>query len=256
MSEKKPRIMAIGLHIDEGDSVHGVWSEEAQRMTLRVIRDGKAVSARKVESTTYYERPKKPKILSRQEFSRSRDFTVSAEESVQLFSQLWAIDTNHKEIFGYSANAAVATVCGTDGAGTYYPVLAMVFGEVSGNPELFAWRRFIEFAQGASSYDAGAQYALVVDSELSMIPKLNDQSTPIHGKFYLPKNWKLIYATSDSGKESIFNQLIASSDRAASKVLNLIATKESNVKHWLPVTDEEHHQPSWLTFAPPKGQSD
>lgn len=252
MSEKKPRIMSIGLHIVEGDSVHGVWSEEAQQMTLGVIRDGKAVSARKVESTTYYERPKKPKILNRQEFSRSRDFTVSDEESVQLFSQLWAIDTNHKEIFGYSANAAVATVCGTDGSGTYYPVLAMVFGKVSGNPELFAWRRFIEFAQGASSYDAEAKYALVVDSELSMIPKLNDQSAPIHGQFYLPQNWKLIYATSDSGKESIFNQLIASSDSAASKVLRLIATEESNVKHWLPVTTEEDHQPTCFALAPPK----
>lgn len=247
MADKKPRKLAINIHINQGESIGGTWDEKEQRLSLRVLRDGKIVSARKIQLTAYYDRSKKPKILNQLEFRRSSEFTVSHDIAVTRYSQLWAIDTNRRELFGHIANVSGVTVCSTDGSNDYYPVLAIIFGKVFGNPELYAWRRFIEFVQTTPRYDAQHCYGLVVDSEFSLISSLNSRERAIHGHFVLPPNWTLIYATSDSGKEDILNRILAISDKMSTLVLDSIAGREANAKHWLPVTNEEQHQP---TFVP------
>src|ERR1700754_230683 len=157
MTDKKPRKLAINIHINQGESIDGIWDEK-QRLSFRILRDEKVVSAKKIQATTYYERSKKPKVLNQLEFRRSSEFTVNHDNVVTGYSQLWAIDTNRRELFRQIANVSVVTVCSTDGSNDYYPVLAMVFGEVVGNPELYAWRRFIEFAQTTPRYDAQHRY--------------------------------------------------------------------------------------------------
>lgn len=249
MNEKKPRKANINIHIMEGDSINGIFNEKDQTFSLTVLRDNKTVSAKKVQLTTFYDRQKKPKILSQIEFRRSSEFTVSHSDSLKRYSQVWAIDTNNKEIFGQNAHVAAATVCSTDGADKYFPVLAIVFGQTKGNPELYGWRKFIELIQITNQYNPADRYGLVVDSEFSKISELNCRNLPIHGNFCLPENWDLIYATSDSGKESILNRILAESDKASTSVLDLISKKQSNAKHWNPIIDEEQHQPSILPLA-------
>ena len=246
MNDKKPRKAIVNFHIEQGDSVEGLWDEKKQIFSLRVIRDGKTVSAKQVQLATLYNRSKKPKILNEIYSRRSSEFTVSQSETLQKYAQIWAIDTNQRGIFGEIAHVSAVTVCSTDGSEQYYPVLAIIFGKTKGNPELYGWRKFIEFVQASDLHNAQHRYGLVVDSEYSKIYEFNNRNLPIHGNFYLPDNWDLIYATSDSGKEYIFNKIIAVSDKTSSAVLELISGKESNVKHWAPITDEEQHLPSYL----------
>ncbi|MEZ9387330.1 hypothetical protein AB4181_09180 [Vibrio lentus] len=219
----KPRAMIINVHINEGETIDTNWDQVNQTLALKVKKGEQVVSARKIESTTQYERPKKPKILNKMEFSRSSEFTVSASDALKSYSQVWGIDTNRKDLFGHFANASGVTVCSTDGEDVFYPVASIIFGQTKGNPELFGWRKFIEFVVNDDHYDSNLKYGLIVDSELSEIPAMNEGNLAIHGNFYLPSNWKLIYATSDSGKECILNKVISESDKTSTKVLDKIS---------------------------------
>jgi hypothetical protein len=249
MNEKKPRKAIINIHIEQGDSIERVWDEKRQVLTLKVMRDEKNVSAKKIQFTTFYLRSKKPKILNQLEFNRSSAFTVSHGDSLKQYAQVWAIDTNTKEIFSQTAHVSAVTVCSTDGMEEYFPVLAIIFGKTKENPELYGWRKFIEFVQAANQYSPEHRYGLIVDSEFSKISEFNSRNSPIHGNFYLPPNWILIYATSDSGKESIINKLLAKSDKASSAVLELISGKQSNAKYWQPINNEEQHQPAFFPLV-------
>ena len=248
----KPRKMIINVHINEGETIDTNWDKVNQKFVLKVKKGEKVVSARKVESTIQYERPKKPKILNKMEFSRSSEFTVSASDALKQYCQVWGIDTNRRNLFGHFANASGVTVCSTDGEDVFYPVAAILFGQTKGNPELFGWRNFIEFAVKDEHYDSNSKYGLIVDSELSEIPEMNAGNVAIHGDFYLPSNWKLIYATSDSGKECILNKVISESDKTSTKILNKLLERESNEESralWAPITDEENAIVRWF-FLP------
>ncbi|MEN8412361.1 hypothetical protein ABFP33_20625 [Acinetobacter bereziniae] len=247
--KSKPREAAVNIHIEQGDSIEGTWSQEEQKMTLRVMREGQNISAKKIEFNIYYMRDsKKPKFLNRIEFNKSSDFTLSHSDAIKQFDHCWAIDTNKKEIFGEIANISVITEGDPSGSGNFKAMFGMVFGLTVGNPELYAWRKFISFIMANIEGSSSKQFALIVDSELDKIGMFNERKLPLHGDFFLPENWSLIYATSDSGKESIFNKMLSESDNKATKLINWAAKLEKNVKHWQPISDENTHQPTFLSL--------
>jgi hypothetical protein len=247
MKDKKPRKMALNIHIMAGDSIEGEWSEEQQRLTIKVLRQGNVVSAEKVDVTTFYQRPKKAKVLNQFEFSRSSQVRLGHVEALSRYDNLWAIDTNNRDIFGKSVNVATVTVCSTDSAEIYYPAMAIIFGQTKDNPELFAWRHFIEFVQSRKQYSAQNSHGLIVDSELSQLPAFNARQIPLCGTFVLPTNWHLIYATADSGKEFLANRALASSDTIATQLLDFLSREgEDNAEGWVPVDDVDNYGPAHL----------
>lgn len=246
MNQSKPRSVRINIHIKDGDSIEGFFSKEKQQIKFKVIRAGEVVSAEKIVLSTTYDRPKGPKILNQQEFKRSSHFTVDNKKILNCYEQVWGVDTNHKDVFCQSANVTAVTVCDTNGSGDYYPVLAIIFGKVECNPELYGWRKFIEFIMMQDGYDPQKRFALIVDSELGDIQFFNAREKSIHMDFFLPDNWDLIYASSDAGKENILNKVIACSDKASSKIIELMSMLEKNKKHWNVIEDERTHQPTYI----------
>jgi len=246
MSQRKPRALRVNVHIQKGDSVEGVFSKEKQQLHLKVLRDGKVVSADKVVLSETYDRPKGPKVLNQQEFKRSSHFTIDNSKILNQYEQVWGVDTNHKDVLGQTANVTGVTVCDPYGSGDYYPVLAIIFGKVKNNPELFGWRKFIEFIINSDCYDPKKRYALIVDSELGDIKLFNSREKAIHADFYLPDCWELIYASSDTGKDNILNKVIACSDKTANKMIELMSSIEKNKKHWNEVENELTHQPTYI----------
>ena len=206
-------------------------------------------SAKKIQLTTFYQKPHKPKILNQVDFHKASDFSISYGQMLKQYSQIWAIDTNPRTIFGKVANVSAITVCSTDDDEVYFPVLAIIFGDIDGNPEVFGWRKFIEFVQSTTQFSSEHHYGLVVDSDFGEINSYNERKKPVCGTFYLPENFDLIYATSDRRNESIFNKLLSESDKTSKKVLDLISTKESNSKCWNPVSDVERHPTCYLPLA-------
>lgn len=246
-TKPQPRKALVNIHIETGDSINGVFDKQNQSLSLQVIRDDNIISAQKIEYTKYYLRSSnKPKFLNKIEFQSSSDFTLSDTEIVQKFDCMWAIDTNRKEIFGELANVSAITEGDTTGSGEYTATLAIIFGLTKDNPELFGWRQFINIIMTNIPNSSTRRFGLIVDSELDKISQFNSRKLPIHGDFFLPENWTLIYATSDSGKESIFNKMLSESDKTSSKVINWVSKLEKNVKHWLPITDENTYIPTFL----------
>lgn len=246
-NKPKPRTAIVNIHIQQGDSVEGIFDEKKQIMSFKIKRQDEVVSAKKVVYTSFYKRDSnKPKFLNIIEFQKSSDFTVSHEEALQRFDHIWAIDTNKKEIFGELANVAVITEGDTNGSSEFTSTLAIIFGLTEGNSELFSWRKFISFVMSNLTDSSLKQFGLIVDSDLGKIRQYNSRELPIHGDFFLPENWTLIYATSDSGKESIFNRMLIESDKVSKKVMAWVSNLEKNVKHWRPITDEDNYQPTFL----------
>ena len=86
------------------------------------------------------------------------------------------------------------------------------------NPEIITWCKFIELLQTKAGTDK--RIALIVDSELSELPKYN-RGEPILEDFILPRNMTFIYASADKN-DTVLNWAIKQCDSAASKALKAI----------------------------------
>lgn len=243
MSDIKPRKMFVNVTVSSGDATTATWNEADQVLVLAVERDGKIVSAEAVESTIYYERPKKPKVLSKVHARRSGDFSLEQSEIVRRYAQCWAIDTSSEEAFEGRFNVAALCAVNPAGTGEVDRVGGLLFGKTSGNPERFGWRRWIEFL--LQSTDAEQRYAIIVDSELREISSMNDRRKPIHGDFFLPENFDMIYATADAAADQVFNKAIKAADRLSQEMRRSLQS-EKNQRYFLDLIDEETHRPMVL----------
>ncbi len=64
-------------------------------------------------------------------------------------------------------------------------------------------------------FNSNWAYGIVVDSDLDILQKINAREEPIFDDFFIPENVTLIYASADSGKETLINKLIRATDRVA-----------------------------------------
>ncbi|WCM27136.1 hypothetical protein NDN01_24665 [Sphingomonas sp. QA11] len=233
--------MQILIEADAGDSLEGIWDQEAQRLKIRVMRDSKPVSARGITETTFYEGTGRRKFIHETMFGKSSDFTVDPNETLRLYHQVWAVDTNSKPGFGGIMNVTGVSVVATDGSNVIAPVAVLFFGRTAGKAELCGWRRFIDVALSNPRYDAGHRYALIVDADYPNLADFNHRRRPIHGDFYLPDNFTLIYATADK-PDSILNRALKMSDIVATKYRERALRLPRNAAYFADVLDEETHQ--------------
>ena len=120
---------------------------------------------------------------------------------------------------------------------------ALIRGKnVPGNPEGWFWRVGIEdgIRKLYPKYSDSLRIGLTVDSNLDSLDRYNSRDLPIHEEYFLPKNFTLIYASTDSGSDYVLNQLIKLCDREAELQLdsiergvlsNEVFTKLSGHKH-------------------------
>lgn len=72
----------------------------------------------------------------------------------------------------------------------------------------------------STTHNPNWTYGVIVDSDLNDLQKINSREKPIIGDFYAPNYLSLIYASVDTGMESLLNKLIQQADRVAKKTLN------------------------------------
>lgn len=68
-------------------------------------------------------------------------------------------------------------------------------------------------------YNQNPSIAVIIDSDLMNIPYFNDRTKPIFMDYYLPENFYLFYASSDTGNENFQNKLMRICDNEAKKAL-------------------------------------
>lgn len=174
---------------------------------------GNEVKLEKIARAIHYERPKGPKHQSLSE-TQSQWVSVGGLDELSRLSSFIAIDTNTEEINGIKVSAASFVVCrlirkevgyrveSLDGCGHIYEL-----HNVPGNPEMLAILKVAHDTLNGRGVSRENEIAFVCDSDMGNHYSFSRQEKPIYGNHYLPKNFFLIYASTDTGQE-LTNKLL------------------------------------------------
>lgn len=182
---------------------------------------GEIIETSKVNSSLYYDRKTKPKIVT---YSDSRDLPFqSASLTLRNYKYLCAIDTNSREVHGRIVSMSVVCLGWWFIEGDYTkfnftPSHYMEFLDFSGKSERFAWCEFLKLIEKGTDYNGINTFGVIVDSDLDDIPSINNRQIPLYDDYYLPSKMELIYASSDKA-DTVQNKMIKISDKYASKLL-------------------------------------
>lgn len=202
-----------------------------------------------------YHRKKGPKVLSRGPVDPQRCF-LNASLPLLEYDYVFAIDTNNRGIRGADVSVACFVQCFTEiinstSAELKYALRGWyeLWG-ISEKAENIAWRELILALQSDEMF-CNARIGLLVDSDLGLHQEYNSQKIPIIEEFYLPDNFELFYASSDSGKQNIINRIFSLCDRRSRDLLNVLENDDSeeslipihgkpftHVRQWYPEKDD------------------
>lgn len=154
----------------------------------------------------------------------SHNISLLAEDILSSYDYIFVIDTNYKNVNeNLKLCASAIGVLGRCEQGLFLRKLMNLTFELwddNDNPERHAWKLFIEkILQIQKLHDK--QIGIVVDSELGHIKEFNSRERYIIDSFYLPQNFKLIYASADKN-DTVLNWAIKQCDIAAGEILNYI----------------------------------
>lgn len=185
--------------------------------------------AQPVENTYHqvsYERSKGPKVLNRVPL-QGEALRLSSNDALEDFDLLVAIDTNTKVINGLeiSVTGIVLGVwvsepdCGAR-ALSYRTPFCLEFSGLAEPREKIGWVMAIKELSYHGHLPAKGRIGIVVDAYLGEIPEINAHKKAIIGNLALPRNFTMLYASSDVGREYGANTLIKHADQASTQVLN------------------------------------
>lgn len=175
--------------------------------------------------TSQYERPKKPKILSKVS-TGNRVAKVSINMAITDYDQLLAIDTNTKEVAGrtLSVTAVVIAKLQPSAVGGFvcqYEIPAFIaFSSLLGPPERLGWVFALKELFRCNRISLNSSIGMIVDSDLGLLPEFNGRRMPLIGSEYLLGCVELLYGSADTGSsELIPNRLIKEADKVSSRIL-------------------------------------
>lgn len=139
------------------------------------------------------------------------------------FSEFYAVDTNTgmaPDGRRLSITAVVRGVAKRIVDGYSFADTRLVHREahfdVDGNPELHALYLVVDRLAADHPPQSGRRVGVITDTEYSKLKEINFRRQPLYGDYYLPENFDLFYATSDSGStEYMPNKMMRMCDKAA-----------------------------------------
>jgi hypothetical protein len=191
--------------------------------------DGKLYPIIGQSNFTYsYNRKKGKKILL--SGNANGEFIMHTESVLQGYENIFAIDTNTKNINGNKISVAVIVHAYLEeieeGFILYHTAFrAFEFWNASIPSERLGWYALVG-ALLANTSLADRYTGIIVDSDLDELDEINLHQKCIYNDLMLPENFKLIYASSDSGANGV-NKLIKLCDRRSNEVLEYIREHSS-----------------------------
>lgn len=220
---KNPRNILLNFSVNPGSELSFTFDEVLQSLQVNVKNPMKDIKPTEVIVSTYYERPKKIKVLNEIAHKIS-DFHINLDESLHKYNVILGIDTSYKILDGVKkCVSCVFNLRIYKDQPIISSVVAYVFNldENSENPERYAWKLLIEQLLSSKTYSPTYKFGIVTDSELGNLQKYNSREKNIIDDFTLPKNFELIYASAErGGNEYLVNSLIKYTDREAAKLLD------------------------------------
>lgn len=175
--------------------------------------------------TTAYDRAKGPKVQARTSVSDLR-VSVNGLSELAAFDSIFVLDTNTRRIDGDSVSATAVVSCsvrslddGTFKVSCEPRVEVIELHGVPGNPELLGVLKIANDISASTKDGVAGRFAIVTDSELGSHQAISSRSAPIYGEHYLPPEFELMYASSDTGRE-VKNRIIRFCDRVSSDFLD------------------------------------
>jgi len=226
----KERITYVTFDFGEPKSING-FKLDPTTGDAALLYDARPTNPMKANVETGYVRTKDFKVLNKA-LLPPQELNVNSNRKLESFDLIFAIDTNSKAV----GNEIISIACVVGGKNVLMPshtairyrsVNCLEFRNIRDKAENIAWQKCIELIQAAPDYKSTKKICMIVDSDLGNIPRYNSREAPIYGNFYLPENIQLIYASTDSGKENIANQMIARCDKEATYLLNQVI-KDNN----------------------------
>ncbi|NQV11261.1 MAG: hypothetical protein HQ527_08875 [Cyanobacteria bacterium] len=262
MPDKKPRRVSYSFTTANKTDVIEVGVRSSKDGTLEVCPVAEAKEAR---ITTEYQRPNKPKILTKVP-TGDRPAKVNINQAIEDYELLLAVDTNTEVIAGQrlSVTAVVtARLVASADAGMkceYEIPLSIEFTSIHGNPERIGWVLALKELLRCNRINQSSMIGMVVDSELGLLTEFNSRREPLFGRDYLLGGIELIYGSSDAGAELVPNMLIKMADKASGTLLKQLksGTRHNSLRaptlggactsvaiHWnSPSTQAPQHQDS------------
>lgn len=255
-SGRKYKKCCIGKH-PRGQYVYIGYREPFQGVTFDNdqayvhLPSGEKMKADAVFSQTQYTRTTgKDKVLSSVPYIATLGIPASLASN---FDAIWAIDTNTKQINDDMVSISCILECYAKKTRTAQQIKVlyrkhgnMAFKNCPNNEsEKFAWFRLVAMITSGQGYSENLRIAVITDHDLSRHSKYNTKELPIYKDFYLPDNFTLVYASSDTGKENILNMLITECDKDATNILKELEEKGTATVGNLTVTIDKIHSPNF-----------
>ena len=195
--------------------------------TVKVLdKSGLPIPNLTFERAVHYERPKGKKYQSLIHGNGSHISLGGVKELADLDS-FFVIDTNNKVINGIRVSAAFfirLKIVEVDKKYRVIPIdrraFVYEFHNVpeNSNPEMLAILKVTNDVIRKERSLKPSSIGFVTDSELGEHKNISERTAPIYGRAYLPKSFRLIYASADTGQEAI-NYFLRFCDKTATTYL-------------------------------------
>jgi len=208
------------------------WTAQISDGQARVFIEGKEIPFGPVYVKDSYSRAGKRNKILRQVPLRTfapRDMLDPAAASTSLLSYDWifVIDTNTKAIAGEQYSVACSMVCRAERTSDHTAnvhnkgfATFQYRGLTASDAEKQALVDLVKLIRVNRSYRPTQSIALVTDHDLGAHMAINNHELPLRDGAKLPDNFRLVYASADSGGENPLNRAMALCDKAASRILN------------------------------------
>jgi hypothetical protein len=216
--KERQRISEIG--IKESAEICSIIRNEDGTFSLMDIQ-GNLVKHEQYEAVTYLRSSGKPKFL--RSIARNSDDQIG-ENPWKKYDKIGFIDTNNlpkgnKKLFVCSPSLLNWEDETRRNAHIHPQSLFVGYCSADVNPERIGWRDFIQRMQASNFLSRSDRMLIVVDSEKSLIPSINNRVEPVFSDFVLPDGFTMAFATSDTGVESWINKEIRRRDKAAKRAM-------------------------------------
>lgn len=175
---------------------------------------------------TTYEResPKGPKVINKVPLNSKALHFASDPSIFEDYDLLFAIDTNTRNLSGAKHSVGGFLYCELQKHRRAIKWLAPFGIEFTDEdkPENFSWKVVIEHILYDPALRSVPRIGMLVDSDYGKMDNYNKRMLPIWGDVSIPTNVRLIYASTDTGKDFLINKLISEADKFSNVLLDHI----------------------------------
>lgn len=244
----KPRTTTVTIDMGKPVSVRAVGISSVGEVFM-IGKDGKPLKHTSARVERSYPREKGPKILSRIHLPEESPLLSDSDRALVQFDTIFAIDSNTRLIRGHTVSIAAIILCKWRQKEPvpiieFAPTQAMEFRNIDCHPDLLAWKHFIVKLKETPNFSKIGKVAIIADSHLGDLAKIEQREQPILDDFYLPEWVSIVYA-SDAAKDRLANNLLREADKNASFLLNQIENGDWREESQEPFVDHGHYFRMW-----------